>query len=353
MESAREELKALQGVGQTVARRDVIVVGASAGGVEALVELAGGLPRDLAAAVFVVLHMPIDAESHLPRILSRAGPLDAVHPVDGDPIRPGRIYVAPPNHHLLLDRERMRLTVGPRVNGVRPAIDALFQSAARAHGNRVIGAVLSGTLQDGTLGLDAIKLRGGVAIVQDPDEARFSSMPRSALERIDVDHCARIAEIPPLLVALTAGPPEVSPEVGAEAMRDDPREDTVLGDDPSSPTPLDKQYDHASGLSCPNCNGSVWELTDGRVTRIECRVGHAFSIEAFLGEQSIALEDALWSAINSLQERATTLRRFADKISTGQTAVEYERRADEVERHVRLLREGLVRVIQAETAQSA
>lgn len=336
-----------------MARRDIIVVGASAGGVEALIQLAAGLSPYLDAAIFVVLHMPIDARSHLPKILSRSGPLVAGHASDGETIVSGRIYVAPPNHHLLLQAGQMRLTVGPRVNGVRPAIDALFQSAARAYGPRVIGVVLSGTLQDGTLGLDAIKLRGGVAVVQDPDEARFPSMPRSALERIDVDHCVLVDAIPCLLSELTAGFPEASPEVGAEAMAHMPNDDRIFGDVPTSPTPLEKQYDHASGLSCPNCNGSVWELTDGTITRIECRVGHAFSIEAFLGEQAVALEDALWSAINSLQERATTLRRFADRLTTSQTAADYEQRADEVERHARLLREGLVRVIQAETAPDA
>jgi two-component system chemotaxis response regulator CheB len=136
-------------------------------------------------------------------------------------------------------------------------------------------------------------------------------------------------------------------------MSDDRPDEAVLGDEPSSPSELEKQYDQASGLSCPNCNGSVWERADGTVTRIECRVGHAFSIDAFLGQQAVALEDALWSAINSLQERATTLRRFADRISTGHTAGDYVARADEVERHARLLREGLARVIQAETAPTA
>ena len=333
-------------------RRDVVVVGASAGGVEALIQLAGGLPADLNAALFVVLHMPVDAQSHLPKILSRSGPLEAVHATDGELFVPGRIYVAPPNHHLLLENGYIRLTVGPRVNGVRPAIDALFQSAARSYGTRVVGVVLSGTLYDGTLGLDAIKLRGGVAIVQDPDEARFPGMPRSALDRIHVDHCARVAEIPALLSELTGGSSEVSSEAGAEVMITDPNDGRVLGDDPSSPTQLEKQYDHASGLSCPNCNGSVWELGNGAVTRIECRVGHAFSVEAFLGQQAVALEDALWSAINSLQERATTLRRFADRLSVGTTASEYVQRADAVERHARLLREGLIRVIQTETAPS-
>lgn len=344
-----------------MAKRDVIAIGASAGGVEALVQLAAGLPPKLDAAIFVVLHLPTDATSHLAHILSRAGRLDAVHPEDGERFQHGRIYVAPPNHHVLLADGHIRLSVGPHINGVRPAIDALFQSAARAYGQRTIGVVLSGTLRDGTLGLDVIKLCGGIAVVQDPDEARFSSMPRSALEHIPVDYCLPVAQMPSLLLGLTGGSPDESPEVSVATMCSDPTNDSnigrqaesdTLGQQPSIPTHLEKQYDEASGLSCPNCNGSVWELRDGTQTRIECRVGHAFSVEAFMGEQAVALEAALWSAINSLQERATTLRRFADRLATAsrQTAVDYEQRAREIERQAALLREGLMRVIQVETA---
>jgi two-component system chemotaxis response regulator CheB len=191
--------------------RDVIVVGASAGGVEALAELARGLPADLPAALFVVLHLPPDARSNLPSILDRAGPLPAIHAEDGAPIHPGRIYVAPPNRHLTLEADRMRLSIGPRINSLRPSIDVLFRSAARAFDSRVIGVVLSGTLDDGTLGLDAIKLRGGVAVIQDPNEARFSGMPRSAVERVNADHVVPVAQIPGLLERLTAGAMSASP----------------------------------------------------------------------------------------------------------------------------------------------
>ena len=182
---------------------DIIVVGASAGGVEALGELVSLLPADLPAAVFIVLHIPAYGTSVLPGILSRRGPLPAVHPADGEAIRQGRIYVAPPDHHLLLEKDgTVRLTRGPHENGHRPAVDTLFRSAARAYGPRVIGVVLTGTLDDGTAGLQVVKRRGGLAVVQDPEEALFASMPRAAIEAVAVDHVAALAEIGSTLARL-------------------------------------------------------------------------------------------------------------------------------------------------------
>jgi two-component system chemotaxis response regulator CheB len=334
-------------------RRDVIVVGASAGGVETLAELARGLPADLPAAVFVVLHLPPDARSHLPGILERAGSLPCSAAVDGAPIHPGRIYVAPPNCHLRLECDRMRLDLGPRINNVRPSIDVLFRSAARAFDGRVIGVVLSGTLNDGALGLDAIQLRGGTVVIQDPNEARFSGMPRSALERVKADYVLPIAEIAPLLTELTASARIYAAlRSGGEAVMPDPI--PTAPSDTVEPAPPEKRGNAASGFTCPNCHGSVWEIDDGGLPRIECRVGHAFSIDAFLGEQAVAVEDAIWSAINALEERAMALRRFASKFADlGRPRVAYLEQADAVQRQAGLLRDGLVRVIQAETNRSS
>lgn len=333
--------------------RDVVVVGASAGGVEALAELARGLPPDLPAAIFVVLHLPADAKSSLPSILERAGPLPAVHAIDGAPIHPGRVYVAPPNRHLSVAGDRMHVTVGPRINSLRPSIDVLFRSAARSFGPRVVGVVLSGTLNDGTLGLDAIKLRGGVAIIQDPKEARFSGMPRSAIERVTPDFVVPVAQIPTLLEKLTVGPVDAERAVErSDAVAHDPRSNADI--DAAAPPPREKRANGASGLTCPNCHGSVWELDEGGLPRIECRVGHAFSIDAFLGEQAIALEDAIWSAINALEERAATLRRFAARFAQSpRMRQNYSEQAEMVEGQVTLLREGLVRVIQIEDGSDA
>src|SRR5207244_2427388 len=164
--------------------RDIIVVGASAGGVEALATLVRGLPADLPAAVFVVLHVPPHGTSVLPQILTRAGRLPAKHAVDGEAIQAGRIYVAPPDHHLLVKPGYVRVAHGPRENGHRPAVDALFRTAARTYGHRVAGVVLTGVLDDGTAGLIAVKLRGGAALVQHPDDALYDGMPRSALDNV-------------------------------------------------------------------------------------------------------------------------------------------------------------------------
>ena len=176
---------------------DMITIGASAGGVEALTELVRGLPVDLPASVFVSLHVPPHGTSMLPQILSRRGPLPAHHARDGEPIEPGRIYVAPPDLHLLIHQGVVRLSRGPRENGFRPAIDPLFRTAARWHGPRVVGVILSGTLDDGTAGLLAIKERGGFAVVQDPDDALFPGMPRNAMDVVHVDHVLPASEHPP------------------------------------------------------------------------------------------------------------------------------------------------------------
>jgi two-component system chemotaxis response regulator CheB len=330
--------------------REIVVVGASAGGVEALAELAHGLPAGLPAAVFVVLHLPPDARSHLPEILNRAGSLPCSHAVDSGLIQRGHIYVAPPNRHLFLEGDRMRLSFGPRINNVRPSIDVLFRSAARGFDGRVIGIVLSGTLDDGTLGLDAIQIRGGTVVIQDPAEARFSGMPRSALERVKADYVLPVAEIAPLLIELTRGAADRAnaPE-GNRSVTPDPIP-TAVSDD-VAPAPHEKRGNAASGFTCPKCHGSVWEIDDGGLPRIECRVGHAFSIDAFLGEQAIAVEDAIWSAINALEERGMSLRRFAEKFaSVERRKLAYLEQAEVVERQAGLLRDGLARVIQAETS---
>jgi two-component system, chemotaxis family, protein-glutamate methylesterase/glutaminase len=187
-----------------MARRDIVVIGGSAGAIESVSEIVRGLPPDFPAAVFVVVHFPGSVTSALPRILNRAGTLPAAHPDNEGPIQPGRIYVAPPDCHLFIEDDKIRLTRGPKENGHRPAIDPLFRSAAHHYGPRVIGLLLSGNLSDGTAGLLSIKQHGGIAIVQDPETALYAGMPRSAIERVPVDHVIPVREMARLLVQLTA-----------------------------------------------------------------------------------------------------------------------------------------------------
>jgi two-component system chemotaxis response regulator CheB len=275
--------------------RDIVVVGASAGGVEALTSLVRALPGDLPASVFVVLHLPATGSSALPDILSRAGRLPASHAKDGEPIEQRRIYVAPPDYHLLLRAGHVRATRGPRENGHRPAVDPLFRSAAFEYANRVVGVVLSGALDDGTAGLLAVKSRGGVAIVQHPEDALYPRMPHNAIEHVEVDHVLPAADIGETLGRLAAEPATDPAGAGSDDMQTKVElegfsMEAIEGGHPGRP----------SGFSCPDCNGVLWEIRDGGLVRFRCRVGHAWSPESLLTQQSESLEAALWVALRTL-----------------------------------------------------
>lgn len=318
---------------------DIIVIGASAGGVETLAQVAQDLPADLAAAVFIVLHVPAHGVSALPSILSRRGPLPAVHPADGEPIQSGRIYIAPPDHHLLVKHGHVRVTRGPAENGHRPAVDPLFRSAARYYGPRVIGVVLSGTLDDGTAGLQAVKQRGGLAVVQDPDEALFSGMPRSAVENVSVDQILPLAEIGPALARLahtpappqTTAPEEMEIEVDVAEMEMQAIETPRAGD--------------ASGFTCPNCHGVLWEVQEGDLIRFRCRVGHAFSPDSLIAEQSEALEEALWTAMRALEESAALADRLAERAQKRNqewAVVRFSDQAQDARRRADIIQQALI-----------
>jgi two-component system chemotaxis response regulator CheB len=319
---------------------DIVVVGASAGGVEALVGLAASLPADLPAAVFVVLHVPSTGNSALPDILRRHGPLPAGHVKDGEPIEPGRVHVAPPDHHLLVRTGHVHLARGPRENGHRPAVDPLFRSAAHEYATRVIGVVLSGALDDGTAGLAAIKSRGGLAVVQDPSDALHPGMPTSAIEHVEVDHVVPIAAMGPLLARLAAQPAAQPPgpaptDLKVEVEVEGFSLEAMEGEHPGQP----------SGFSCPDCNGVLWGIDDGGLERFRCRVGHAWSPESLLTRQSEALEAALWIALRSLEERAALARRLAEPARRRGhtiTATRFEEQATEVQQAARVVRNLLV-----------
>jgi two-component system, chemotaxis family, protein-glutamate methylesterase/glutaminase len=275
----------------------LIVVGASAGGIEALTTLVGGLPGGFPAAIAVVLHLPPSGTSVLPAILDRASPLPATAASDGDQLRPGHVFVAPSDHHLIVNPGELALSHGPRENGHRPSIDTLLRTAAGSYGEQVIGVILSGTLDDGAAGLALIKRAGGIAIVQDPDDALYDGMPRAALERTEVDHVAAVRDIPRLLVETVRG------RVDRANPRPDPP-DTIVH------APIG-HGDVATGFICPECGGALWEVDEAGVSRFRCRIGHAFSEETLVDEQGEMLENALWSALRVLEERAELLQRMA------------------------------------------
>lgn len=320
---------------------EIIVIGASAGGVETLVRLVGKLPHNLPASVFIVLHIPAQSSNLLPQILSRAGVLQALQPIDYQKIEHGHIYIATPDHHLLIERGHVRVVRGPRENRHRPAIDPLFRSAAVAYGPQVIGVVLTGALDDGTAGLLAIKQRGGIAIVQDPKEAMYPDMPKSALAHVAIDHCLPIAHMGRLLVRLAHEP--IMQEQIRPASEDMTREVRVIAME-TNPLNAHEQVGKPSAYSCPECGGVLWEVFDDELTRFRCRTGRAFSTESVPAEQSEQIEQALWVALKALDENASLSRRMAKQARQNGhiwLAERLEGKVQEAEQHAILLREVL------------
>ncbi len=320
-----------------MAARDIVVVGASAGGVEALVSLVKDLPADLPAALCFTLHLG-PGSSALPQILTRAGELPAGHPVHGEPLRRGRIYVAPPDQHLLLGNGRLLLARGPRENSHRPAVDVLFRSAAQSYGTRVIGVLLTGNLDDGTAGLLAVKELGGIAVVQDPAEADYPGMPRSALANVQVDHVVPLSGVAALLTRLTR---EVLPEQ-EPAAASLPAEGVAVAEELAGES--GQLLGVPSGFTCPDCGGALWETHDRHLLRYRCRTGHAFSPETLSDRQTQETEDALWAALRTLEESIDLSRHMAHRMhARGLTRIEgrYLRRAADAERHAATLRAAL------------
>jgi len=281
----------------------IVVIGASIGGVNAIRALTAALPAGFAGALFVVLHVGRH-KSELPWLLNRLGPLRACHPRDGDPIHAGNIYVAPPDHHLLVEPGHMRLTRGPRENWARPAVDPLFCSAAQAYGRDVIGVILTGGLNDGTAGLFEVKQRGGTTVVQDPDDAADPGMPRSALQHVVVDHCLPLREIPALLATLVGKRQPHSFSEGAKAAAPSQREDTMAAD---------YTMDDPVAVTCPDCGGALRRIKLGTLTQFRCHIGHVYTAEIMVAAQFAAMEWSLGAAMRSLSERRELCRQMSDK----------------------------------------
>lgn len=325
---------------------DIIVVGGSAGSVDVLRQLCAGLPKDLPASIFVVVHVGMQTGDLLPSILTEAGPLPALMAQDGDRFERGRIYVAPSDRHLMLGNGIIRLGSGPRENLSRPAIDPLFRSAALNYGPHVIGVVLSGYLNDGASGLVAVKRCGGLTVVQAPSDASVSEMPLQALESCDVDHKATAAEMAGVLTRLVqepAGPVlPVAQDIAMEAQ-------VALGRACDSPTL--RQFAAPFTHSCPACGGVLSEMYDKEPLRFRCQVGHAYTALCLDREQEAATQEALVVALRTLEARATLLERMAaDAQEKGRvrSAADFAARAEEYRRHAEAVRT----VLSAEPAAS-
>jgi two-component system chemotaxis response regulator CheB len=289
----------------------VIVVGASEGGVAALRALIGALPADLSAAVFVVQHIGAH-DSHLPDLLG--GPLPSVHAETGDRIHQRRVYVAPPDHHMIVTDGLVRLTKGPRENFVRPSIDPLFRSAAEAYGSAAIGVILTGGLNDGTAGLYEIKRRGGVTIVQDPADALNPSMPRSALKHVAVDHCTPLALMPRLLTRIAA---ELAANMTGDIQLANQEVEVAAGYSLGRPV----------ALTCPDCGGALQQTNLGTLTQFRCHIGHIYTSDVIVDGQFNAMLQTIEAAMRSVNERAEICRRMAEQDEEAEETTMLWRRA--------------------------
>jgi two-component system, chemotaxis family, protein-glutamate methylesterase/glutaminase len=305
----------------------------------------GELPADLGAAIFVVQHLAADQKSHLPELLGDVCALPVGSPADDEAFRTGRVYVAPADQHLMLNGDRVRVVRGPQENRFRPSIDALFRSAARSHGSRVIGMVLTGQLDDGTVGLQTVKKRGGITIVQDPEEAEYPSMPRTALRYLKVDHMVRIADAGALLVRLVAEPPapqedfpltaaiEIESKIAEQVMNTKEFLQNV------------EQIGKRTTYTCPDCNGAIWQIGDEEPLKLRCHVGHSFTGEVFSAGQSQAIETALWTAIRIMEEKVTLSRQLAERRrrqNMAKAADAYEKEANSLDDVVTQVRDLIV-----------
>ncbi|MFN2582389.1 MAG: chemotaxis protein CheB [Candidatus Dormibacteria bacterium] len=320
--------------------RNIVVIGGSAGGIDAMQRIVRDLPAELAAAIFVVIHIAASATSTLPKILARAGNLPADHPHEGEPIQPGRIRCAPPDLHLILGEGHLHLSHGPREHNHRPAADVLFRSAAEHHGSRVIGVVLSGMLGDGAVGLRRIVNAGGLGIVQDPLGAASSPMPENAVAVAHPQHVVPLEQIAPLIVReVGLGSPVARPVRPSVTIHGEHRADeemaqpaaTVIGDDrPGRP----------SGYSCPDCSGVLWEVDDGDQIELVCRIRHRYNLESLVEAKTSALEGALWAGVRALEEHGSLMQRLAERHGSEEaTRDRFVERGSDAERQARMLRD--------------
>lgn len=324
--------------------KDIIVIGASAGGIEPIRRILGGLPGDFPASVFVVVHTSPNAPGVLNFVFDSAGELPAASAEDRERIEPGRVRIAPPDHHLILEPGVMRLTRGPRENRFRPAVDPLFRSAAQTYGPRVVGIILSGGLDDGASGLWTVKQLGGTTIVQDPEEAWAPSMPQSAMRHVRIDHVLRAAAIAPLLIRLASTPADLEEE--PLAVPEKLKIEVEIAKENKATDAGVLQLGDPSNYACPECHGVLLEVKDSAMTRFRCHTGHAYTLESLLSEMDEMIEDSLWNAIRALEERAMLMRHAAEHAAAhanaGDGDGDFVARAEQTRRRADLVRQAVM-----------
>lgn len=319
-------------------KRDIVVIGASAGGVYALKDLVTALPADFPASIFTVLHVSANEPSYLPHILTHFGKLPASHPVDGEQIQPGHIYIALPDHHLLIEPGHVLVKRGPKENRFRPSIDALFRSAAYTYGPRVIGVVLTGMLDDGTSGMWSIKRLGGISVIQQPQEALYSSMPQSVLQHVAVDYSVPISQLASLLGEL------VQEEVGQRPSLSNQEENRMANEVKiiRGDTVSERNFfvpGKVSTLTCPECHGVLVSIEEGNSTRYRCHTGHGFTFKSLLSGVKQTVDDSLWNAIRGLEETVMLLEQAANGLDDTTTIVEgYHSTIKQTQEQLALLR---------------
>jgi two-component system chemotaxis response regulator CheB len=321
------------------AHRDIVVIGTSAGGVTALLALAKTLPADFPAPIFVVLHVAPDSPSLMPELLNAVSALEARHPANGEIVRAGVIYLAPPDHHLLLEDDRVLVTRGPKENRFRPSIDALFRSAAYTYGPRVIGVVLTGYLDDGTSGLWSVRRMGGLAIIQDPRDAEQPAMPTNALEFVKADHLVPLAQLGALLVRLTLEPAPAKTYLPAAQLDLLKIELTIAKQGGGFELGIiDKGQ--LTPFTCPDCHGALTQLIEGKLIRYRCHTGHAYTVSALLSEVTQSVESMLYQSMRGLEETKMLLHSIGLRfVENGQTDVAnlFFEKADETGQQARVV----------------
>lgn len=302
----------------------LVVVGASAGGMAALKILVAQFQKDFPAPVFIVNHMSADNNGEaLVKVLDDAGSLTCVHAHDDQKFTSGHIYLAPPDQHMLVVKGKILVTKGARENRSRPAIDPLFRSAAVAYGNRVIGIILTGYLDDGTSGMMAIKRCGGVCIAQDPEEAAYPDMPQSVIANVGADYCLPIAQMGALLSDLVSRKLPARKQAPDDIVLEAKIAQRVLSDLPAVES-LGEQVPY----NCPDCGGVLWEMAEGKHPRYRCHTGHAFTASVLLAQQTVKIEETLWVALRMFEERQNLLVTMSKNESTSQSSSISQRAKD-------------------------